>query len=969
MQNCTSATRRTTNLLLSMLVVVIGGVGPGLHFGSNRSAVAAPLMQSDLDGARQRARDAMKEGRWADAIDAWTVVLTAAPGDPEALGGIRDAQMRRDEGSTIDQFQQDVDLRKQKLQIEFNADMDRAQQQLRNGDYGGAQRSVLTAKVKVERERGVLPQSLYEDLTTQADRLLDQVKSAEIQQKLADQKTQTDTASKAVQDSQRLEREKRQKTINELLIRVRQLQMEMKYQEALQVLEQILFIDPGNPAALALQDIIGTTLMYRNYSTITRNRSLGYARLSYEALRAAVPSRVNLSGEGDRSVQALMVYPEDWPTLTNMRARYGAGKYQEPEKNQATLYELQTKEFGVNFNRNPFEQVVGYLRQVTGLDFYVDWKSLEDLSVRPEDEITLEMPSITGAQALRRVLEQLGDDSNAPDYSVEDGQVVISTRSALNRRVVTVVYDIRDLIFEIPYFDNAPDFNLNQGIQQGGGGSGGGGGGGGGSPVGDSTRKELRDPRERIQDIIEIIQEQVDPESWKATGGDVGNIRQLNDNLIITTTPKNHREINDLLSQLRSVRALQINIEARVITVTVDWFEQIGIDFDIYFNTNTSMYNAARGVDPNFQLRDFFFQRDPNSGAPNPNVGRLKNPVVFDSFSGTNTGAGLPGNTTATGAQLGIPSGGPPPTDITYRTLPVGTPIGLQPKGAAVTDGLGNLYGESNGFSPVQIQQEGLPLINQLAAAGLSAGSVGALALVNPVLTVGMTFLDDIQVDLLVRATQADQRNVVLTAPRLTLFNGQRSWISVAKAITYVSNVQPIAGDNSGAFAPQIGVVYEGFVLDIEAVCSADRRYVTMTVQFGLNQNVKFTTAQSQGAAGGGGGTGGGGGGATRFTATIQLPELQGTTINTTVSVPDKGTILLGGQRLFNEIEIEVGVPVLSKIPVVNRFFTNRLSTKSETTLLLLIRPEILIQQENEDILFPGLQDRMGSAAATGYGF
>jgi len=446
------------------------------------------------------------------------------------------------------------------------------------------------------------------------------------------------------------------------------------------------------------------------------------------------------------------------------------------------------------------------------------------------------------------------------------------------------------------------------------------------------------------------------------TGGDVGNIRQLNDNLIITTTPKNHREINGLLEQLRSVRALQINIEARVITVTIDWFEQIGIDFDIYFNTNSAMYDTARGIDPNFQLRDFFFQRDLGSQAPNPNIGRLKNPLVFDSFSGTNDFA----NQTATGAQFGTPTGGPPPTDITYRTNPVGQPVGLQPRGTDFTDGLGNLYGESTGFAPVQVQQEGLPLINQLAAAGLTAGSVGALALVNPVLTVGMTFLDDVQVDLLVRATQADQRNVVLTAPRLTLFNGQRSWISVAKAITYVSNVQPIAGDSSGAFAPIPDVVYEGFVLDIEAVCSADRRYVTMTVQFGLNQNVQFTTAESQGAAGGGGTVGGA---ATRFTATIQLPELQGTTINTTVSVPDKGTILLGGQRLFNEIEIEVGVPVLSKIPFVNRFFTNRLSTKSETTLLLLIRPEILIQQENEDQLFPGLQDRMGAAAATGYGF
>jgi type II secretory pathway component GspD/PulD (secretin) len=56
-------------------------------------------------------------------------------------------------------------------------------------------------------------------------------------------------------------------------------------------------------------------------------------------------------------------------------------------------------------------------------------------------------------------------------------------------------------------------------------------------------------------------------------------------------------------------------------------------------------------------------------------------------------------------------------------------------------------------------------------------------------------------------------------------------------------------------------------------------------------------------------------------------------------------------------------VPVLSKIPFINRFFTNRLTNKEEKTLLILIRPEVIITQENEDILFPGLSDQVGGAA------
>ena len=84
----------------------------------------------------------------------------------------------------------------------------------------------------------------------------------------------------------------------------------------------------------------------------------------------------------------------------------------------------------------------------------------------------------------------------------------------------------------------------------------------------------------------------------------------------------------------------------------------------------------------------------------------------------------------------------------------------------------------------------------------------------------------------------------------------------------------------------------------------------------------------------------------------VDLPITLTHRIRTTVSVPDKGTALLGGQRTVKEYETEVGVPILSKVPYVNRFFTNRSTSREETSLLLLLRPEIIIQQENEAMLF-----------------
>jgi type II secretory pathway component GspD/PulD (secretin) len=119
-----------------------------------------------------------------------------------------------------------------------------------------------------------------------------------------------------------------------------------------------------------------------------------------------------------------------------------------------------------------------------------------------------------------------------------------------------------------------------------------------------------------------------------------------------------------------------------------------------------------------------------------------------------------------------------------------------------------------------------------------------------------------------------------------------------------------------------------------------------------------FKESTVSGAVGGTGTTGGRG---ATSEASIQLPQMQVQAIRTTVSVPDKGTILLGGQRRFEEVEIESGVPVLSKIPIVNRFFTNRIDSQQELTLVMLMRPEIVIQSENEEILFPGLVDQLNN--------
>lgn len=930
--------RLGTKAIVGTLIVCMGFA----QFTSPATAQDGGTQVDQGQAALVAGREALSAGRWREAVDRFSEALTHMPGNQEAIDGREQALRMLNQASTSEDVARTIELQRQRALAEFNESFQVAQDRRRQGDYAGASQEITLALTRLDERRDVLNEREYRDMQQRGSQLSAEIEREREARSLADAETARREAEIKKRQEEERARQQRQNQIEENLRRVRQLQMELKYREALQVVDEILFMDELNPAALALRDVIQTAMMYRDMRDINREKELGFGNVMIEAHRGAIIPRPNMTGPGSKSLSGVMEYPEDWPQTSHRRG--GDAGFQEPAVNRAVWQKLQETSVPVDFNNNTFDQVNTFLEQVTGLTIYVDWKALNNVGIDKDTEVSLKLQNVNAATAIQRILEQLGEGDQRPQYDVQDGILTISSDEAMRKRVVLLVYDIRDLLFQVPVFDNAPAIDLNNALNQsqdqgggggGGGGTGGGGGGGGGGGqqgniFGQAAAEAPRLTRaELVAQIVDIIQENIDPEGWRDLGGSTGSLQELNGNLIITNTPNNHRAIEGLLAQLREIRALQINVESRFLTVATNWFEKIGVDLDLYFNTNGEVFDAARAVDPNFHLSDFF--------GPN---GQLKDPVIFGA-PGAVADPDNPANTVPTGSYVGVP--GAPPADggfqqFQYFAGPVGAPIRT-----------------TSGFAPIGVQQNHAGMINTLANF-ISPFAVAAAG--TPAMAVGIQFLDDIQVDLLIEATQADRRSVILTAPRLTFFNGQRSWVAVTTQTAYVSSLTPVTGDSAGAFQPNIDVVSDGFVLDVEGVISADRRYVTMTVLFDFTELLGFETAEFTGAAGGGGT---GGGNAAEFGGAISLPTLRASQVRTTVSVPDKGTVLLGGQRRVEEIEVEAGVPVLSKIPFINRFFTNRATEKNESTLLILIRPEIIIQQENEDLLFPGLTDSLGS--------
>jgi len=207
-------------------------------------------------------------------------------------------------------------------------------------------------------------------------------------------------------------------------------------------------------------------------------------------------------------------------------------------------------------------------------------------------------------------------------------------------------------------------------------------------------------------------------------------------------------------------------------------------------------------------------------------------------------------------------------------------------------------------------------------------------------MTISGTFLDDIQVGFLIRAIQADRRSTTVFAPRVTLWNGQRAWVSDGTQSAYVSDLEPIVAEAAVSFDPTISYMTAGSVLDVKATASADRRYVQLDLrpQIALPPDLSRTTTITAGAI-------------ATASAEIVLPTVRMTHLMTSVSVPDGGTLLIGGLKSFEEHDVESGVPVLSKLPILKRIFSNRAQVRGQSNMLMLVKPTIIIQAEKEEEL------------------
>ena len=209
-------------------------------------------------------------------------------------------------------------------------------------------------------------------------------------------------------------------------------------------------------------------------------------------------------------------------------------------------------------------------------------------------------------------------------------------------------------------------------------------------------------------------------------------------------------------------------------------------------------------------------------------------------------------------------------------------------------------------------------------------------------LAVQMSYTDVFQIQAILEAVEKRYEALELYAPRLTVFNTQRSYVMAMYQEAYLKDID-INTTGMPVLQPVIGILNHGAILDVRPIVSYDKKYVLVELRPSSARD--FTGIMDrpgrqvilQGGL---------------TNVTIELPSLVLTRLRTTVFCPDGGYVLIGGMKNFIEQDWETGIPIINDIPIVRNVLRRRYLVKVRRREVVLVRCDITILREQEKRLF-----------------
>jgi len=180
-----------------------------------------------------------------------------------------------------------------------------------------------------------------------------------------------------------------------------------------------------------------------------------------------------------------------------------------------------------------------------------------------------------------------------------------------------------------------------------------------------------------------------------------------------------------------------------------------------------------------------------------------------------------------------------------------------------------------------------------------------------------------------VRAVQERSNFTVLSRPSIFTSNNQKGSISSGERIAIPTNTNSFSAGGSST-----NIQYQDVVLKLEVIplVNSDKE---ITMQVALLNDEQNGTQTIQGAGSNG--------------DDLTVPRISTREILTTVTVPNNGTVVLGGLIIGRSGTNKTGIPILNDIPILGNLFGNEKKEKTRSELLVFMQPSIVRSQVSLD--------------------
>ena len=667
-----------------------------------------------------------------------------------------------------------------------------------------------------------------------------------------------------------------------------------RYQEAEIIAKQVQELKPDDPIAVSMfhTSRMGTRLMIDQ--DVRDKKELAFLDTMIDVDRSAVAI--------DPQLPLTMPDARDWEALSRLRlqdANNGESRLSQAEQ------DIQRKlitEVSIKYANRPLGEVIDELSAVTGVPMVLDMRALNAVRVTTDTPVTLQLPSsIKLKSALNLILNSL-----ELTYVIENDVLSITSLEAKRSKVYPRTYRVTDLVTPIPNFSTSYEDGLAGALR---------------------AAYQMTNPQANVQ---------VMPVSMTDLGnGMAGAAAGMNSNVLGQYNPMgsqggfgvNNPPMGGGAAGGGSFADFQSLMDLIQTTIMPDTWEALGGPSSMSpYPQNLSLVISTTS-EVHDQIADLL-----------ESLRRLQNlqitiEVRFITLSDTFA------------EQIGVDF--QVQFDDRAQTLPTDS------GGPSVVIGWDGVNGVATPDLDITLNNQSFGLAPPFGAETVTNAS-----------TIGFAILSDIEAFFFLQAAQADNRNNVMQAPKVTLFDGQLATISDQTQVPFVTSITPVVGDFAVAQQPVIVVLNEGTQLNVQGIVSNDKRFVRLTLVPFFSQIGKVDTFTYEGRR------------TTQSSSrqeadtnndgtinesdeqetedviegsTVQLPQFAFTTVSTTVSVPDGGTILLGGIKRLREGRSERGIPVLGKIPYLSRLFRNVSTGREAQSLMLMVTPRIIIQEEEEE--------------------